>query len=228
MKSSRIVILYGLPGAGKDTQAEILEENLDFSQISSSKLIEEKIFNIELQDNPIIRKERQLNESGVLNTPEWVTLIINEKVKELFQEKRSLVFSGSPRTLYEAENEIPFWESIYGKKNIFHFIIKISEETSIFRNTHRRVCSVCRHPIIYSEENKNLTLCSMCGGVLKKRLLDTKELMQVRVKEYKERTEPIFIYLKNKGYEIMEIDGEVSPNEVAQNIIAHLNDKTEE
>jgi adenylate kinase len=222
MKSPKIVILYGFPGAGKDTQAEILEESLDFSQISSSKLIEEKIFNPELQNDPVIKKERELYEKGVLCTPEWVTKIINDKVAEMHAEKRSPVFSGSPRTLYEAENEIPYWESIYQKEKIFIFLIKISEDTSIFRNTHRRVCSICRHPIIYSEENKSITICPMCGGVLKKRLLDTEELMQTRVKEYKERTEPIFVYLKNKGYKIFEIDGEVSPNEVAKQIIKNI------
>ena len=222
MKSPKIVILYGFPGAGKDTQAEILEESLDFSQISSSKLIEEKIFNLELQSDPIIKRERELYEKGILCTPEWVTKIINDKVTEMYAEKRSLVFSGSPRTLYEAENEIPYWESIYQKEKVFIFLIKISEDTSIFRNTHRRVCSICRHPIIYSEENKSITICPMCGGVLKKRLLDTEKLMQTRVKEYKERTEPIFVYLKNRGYQVIEVDGEVSPNEVAKQIIKNI------
>lgn len=222
MKKPKIVILYGFPGAGKDTQAEILEENLDFTQISSSKLIEKKIFDSNLQNDPIIKHQRELYESGKLCDPEWVFKIINEEVVELHQENRNLVFSGSPRTLYEAENEIPFWESLYGKDRIFVFLIKIKEETSIFRNIHRRVCSVCRHPIVYSEENKNLKLCPLCGGELKKRGLDTEELMKVRVKEYEERTEPIFDYLRVNNYKIIEVDGEVSPNEVAKQIIKNI------
>jgi adenylate kinase len=228
MTTPRIVILYGFPGAGKDTQAEIIEESLDFQQVSSSQLIEDQIFNPALQNDPIIQRERKLYEEGKLCTPEWVTDIINKKVAEMHAEKRSLVFSGSPRTLYEAENEIPYWESIYGKENIFVFLIKIDEATSIFRNTHRRVCSVCRHPIVYSEESKNLTLCPMCGGILKKRLLDTEELMKTRVKEYKERTEPIFKYLQDGGYKVVGVDGEDSPNGVARNIINHLNGQIED
>lgn len=229
MKSPKIVILYGLPGAGKDTQAEILEESLDFYQVSSIKLIEGKIYNPDIQNDPIIKKERQINESGVLNTPEWVALMVNEKIKELFSEKRNLVFSGSPRTLCEAENEIPLWESLYGKDNIFVFWIKIKETTAIFRNIHRRICSICRHPIIYSEENKNITICPMCGGVLKKRIFDTEELMHVRLKEYRERTEPTSTYFKNRGYKIIEVNGEVSPNEVAKQIIKNIpNGKIEE
>ena len=222
MKKPKIAILYGFPGAGKDTQAEILEENLNFTQVSSSYLIEKKIFDSNLQNDPIIKYQKELYESGKLCDPEWVTKIINEEVVELHQEGRNLVFSGSPRTLYESENEIPYWEDLYGKDNIFVFLIKISEETSIFRNTHRRICSVCHHPIVYSEESKNLKFCPLCGGELKKRGLDTKELMKVRVKEYKERTEPIFNYLKERGYQVIEIDGEVSPNEVAKQIIKHI------
>jgi adenylate kinase len=222
MKKPKIVILYGLPGAGKDTQAEILEENLDFNQISSSHLIEKKIFNLNLQDDPIIKQQRGIYESGKLCDPEWVTKIINEKVAELHEENRSLVFSGSPRTMYEVENEIPYWEGLYGQDNIFIFLIKIKEETSIFRNTHRRICSVCRHPIVYSEENKNLKFCPLCGGELKKRGLDTEELMKVRIKEYQERTKPIFSYFQEKGYKVIEVDGEISPNEVAKQIIKNI------
>ena len=222
MKKPKIVILYGLPGAGKDTQAEILEENLDFNQISSSYLIEKKIFNPDLQNNPIIKEQREIYEGGKLCEPEWVTKIINEKVAELHEENRSLVFSGSPRTMYEVENEIPYWESLYGQDNIFIFLIKIKEETSVFRNTHRRICSVCRHPIVYVEENKNLKFCPLCGGELKKRGLDTEELMKVRINEYQERTKPIFNYFQEKGYKVIEVDGEISPNEVAKQIIKNI------
>ena len=115
----------------------------------------------------------------------------------------------------------------HAEKTYVGTAIKIDEATSIFRNTHRRVCSVCRHPIVYSEESKNLTLCPMCGGVLKKRLLDTEEIMKTRVKEYKERTEPIFSYLQNRGYKVVEVGGEDSPDGVARNIINYLNGQIE-
>jgi adenylate kinase family enzyme len=51
--------------------------------------------------------------------------------------------------------------------------------------------------------------------------------MKTRVKEYKERTEPIFNYLQDRGYKVVEVDGEDSPDGVARNIINYLNGQIE-
>ncbi|MGB9848102.1 MAG: adenylate kinase family protein [Minisyncoccia bacterium] len=224
MEKPKILIFYGPPGAGKDTQAKRVAFKTGAYIVSSSKLIEEKIFNPDLQNDPIIQRERKNYESGALCTPEWVTEIINNKVKELHQEKKSLIFTGSPRTLYEAENEIPFWESIYGKENIFIIEIKLKEETSIFRNSHRRVCENCGYPVVYSFETEMWRFCPMCGGkIVDRGALDKPETIKVRLVEYRERTKPVIDYFINRGYSIIEIDGEPLPDIVTQNIFEQLN-----
>lgn len=224
MEKPKILIFYGPPGAGKDTQAKRVAFKTGAYIVSSSKLIEEKIFNPDLQNDPIIQRERKNYESGALCTPEWVTEIINNKVKELHQEKKSLIFTGSPRTLYEAENEIPFWESIYGKENIFVIEIKLKEETSIFRNSHRRVCENCGYPVVYSFETEMWRFCPMCGGkIVDRGTLDKPETIKVRLVEYRDRTKPVIDYFINRGYSIIEIDGEPLPDIVTQNIFEQLN-----
>jgi len=223
MVKQKIIILYGPPGAGKDTQAERIAQKFNFIIVSSSKLIEEKIFNPALQGDSIIQRERKLFEEGRLCTPSWVTKIINEKVDQFHREGKNLIFTGSPRTLYEAENEIPYWESIFGQSNILAVVIKIKLGTSIFRNSHRRICEKCRNPIIYSKETENLTQCPVCGGkIVARGILDTPETIKVRLEEYKNRTEPIFEYLKKRGYQLMEIDGEPLPDEVSKQIFNKL------
>ncbi len=223
MSKKKIVILYGAPGAGKDTQSAQIAAKFNLFSLSSSKLIEEKIFNPALQADLIIEREKQLFEAGKLCTPSWVTEIINEKVAQLSVEERGIIFSGSPRTMYEAENEIPKWEELYGKENINVLEIKIKPETSIFRNSHRRMCADCRFPIIYSAETEKITTCPKCGGPLVYRgSLDEEETIKVRLKEYEERTLPILNYLSERGYEIMKIDGEPLPPEVTKEIFQKL------
>jgi len=223
MNKKKIVILYGAPGAGKDTQAAQIATKFSLFSLSSSKLIEEKIFNLELKNDPIIQREKQLFEAGKLCTPSWVTEIINEKVAQLYAEGRGIIFSGSPRTMYEAENEIPKWEALYGKENINILEIKIKPETSMFRNSHRRVCANCRFPLIYSGEAERITTCPKCGGPLVNRgLLDEEETIKIRLKEYEERTLPILNYLEGRGYRILEIDGEPLPEKVTQEIFVKL------
>lgn len=221
--SKKIIIMYGPPGAGKDTQARYLVKKFNLHQVSSSALIEKKIYNPHLANDPIIQRERENYERGILCTPSWVTELINQEVDRLAQQGLSLIFTGSPRTLYEAENEIPYWESLYGKENIHIIVIKVKPETSIFRNSHRRICKNCGLPIIYSSETKDLKACPYCGGeIITRGTLDDPETIKIRLKEYQERTEPILDYLKERGYQLIEIDGEPSPEEVKKEIFSKI------
>ena len=223
MNKPQILIFYGPPGAGKDTQARRVSFITKAYIISSSKLIEEKIFNPELQSDPIIQREKNNYESGALCTPEWITEIINSKVKELYNEQTSLIFTGSPRTLYEVENEIPYWESLYGKENIFVIVINLSENSSVFRNSHRRICEQCGYPVIHSWETEMWKFCPLCGGkIVKRGVLDDAETIKIRFKEYLERTKPVIDYFKNRNYQIIEIDSEPLPDVVTQNLFEQL------
>lgn len=221
--SKKIIILYGPPGAGKDTQANYLKEAFGFYQVSSSALIEKKIFDPQLANDPLIQQEKANYESGKLCTPSWVSELVNQEVARLKDKEKGLIFTGSPRTLYEAEKEIPYWESLYGKENIHIIVIRIKPETSIFRNSHRRICKNCGLPIIYSPQTENLKTCPQCGGeIVDRGVLDDPETIKVRLKEYQERTEPILDYLKKRGYQLIEIDGEPPPEEVKKAIFSQL------
>jgi len=223
MKKAKILIFYGPPGAGKDTQARRIAFKSGAVIVSSSKLIEERIFDPQLQNDPIIQRERKNYESGALCTPEWVTQIINDKVKELAAQKQDLIFTGSPRTIYEAENEIPYWETFYGQENIHPILINLKPETSVFRNTHRRVCEKCGYPVIYSWETEMWKFCPLCGGkIIDRGVLDDEATIKVRLEEYENRTKPILNYFQKRGYQVIEVDGEPLPDIVTQNLIEAL------
>ena len=221
MKDSKLAtIIYGPPGAGKGTQAQLLADRFNLIHFDTGKYIEQLIHNPLFSNNPIIKKQRKLFETGFLAEPSWILKIIYNKTLNIFRAGFSIVFSGSPRTLFEAKGDnkqeglLVLFERLYGKKNILVFHLKVAPQTSIFRNSRRLVCPICgAMPIKFKKIS-----CPICGGRLKHRVLDKPETIKVRLKEYHERTEPIFKLMKSRGYKIIDINGEPLPFEVFKQI----------
>jgi adenylate kinase family enzyme len=152
-------------------------------------------------------------------SPPVVAHIMQEKIRQLYESKKDIVTSGSLRTLYEAEHLYPILEELYGKENIKVFSLKLDPEQSIHRNSHRRICELMRHSILANEETKNLSLCPVDGSTLLQRKgLDDAETIKIRLKEYAERTEPVFEYLKQHKIAIKELNGDRSVAEVFYDI----------
>lgn len=222
LRKPSVIIIYGYPGSGKGTQAEKLAGHFGFEHFNTGGVIEKTIHDPVNQNDPIIEREKNLFDSGILCTPEWVAEVVKKVIEDLREKDKSIIFSGSPRTLYEAERLTPFLEELYGRDNIFPIEVKIKPETAIFRNSHRRICEKNAHPLIYSSENEKLEFCPICGSKLVIRVLDTPETIKVRIREYEDRTEPILEYLKKRGYNIIEADGEPEAGKVFEDILSKL------
>jgi len=131
--------------------------------------------------------------------------------------------SGSPRTLYEGERLIPFLKKFYKRENIEVILLEQSAETSIFRNSHRRICRLMRHPILYTKETARLKKCPIDGSELMKRKgLDNPETIKVRLKEYRERTFPLIELFKKEKLRMKRINGEKPPADVFRDILKAL------
>ena len=225
-----VVILFGPPGAGKGTQAEILSDKTGYYHFESSKVIEH-CFNTEDQDKTFeiegktykVADEKKMWGEGLLNSPPFVVFLMEEKIKELAEEGKSIIFSGSPRTVYEAEIEIPLLKQLYGKENIKFIMLDIKPETTIFRNSHRRICELIRHSILFSPETEKLTKCPLDGSDLVKRKgLDDLETIKKRIEIFKEQTHPVTDVIEKQGLHIHKINGEQSVSDVHKNIIEAL------
>lgn len=215
-KNSKVIILLGPPGSGKGTQAGLISEKLNLYYLETSKIIEANIMKakpgdfvkIEGKKYPLLN-EKILWKTGKLCTPEVVSLWVKNKTKELSREGRGVVFAGSPRTLYEGKKVIPFLKKIYGTKNIKVFLLDVSPEETISRNSQRRICELIRHPILANEETEKLTKCPLDGSkLIRRKGLDEPKVIRVRLKEYKERTEPLIDYFKEQGLKVKKINGE--------------------
>ena len=225
--NSQVVILMGPPGAGKGTQADLLSEKLNLSYIETAKLLEAKFWNAKVGESMEgidgkqydLLAEKNLWATGKLCSPPFVTAVMNEKFRELHKEGKNLLLAGSPRTVYEAEKELPVLEELYGKENIHIILLELSEEQTLYRNSHRRICELMRHPVLYTKETEHLTICPLDGSkLLKREGLDDPETIKIRIKEYQERTLPVISYFEQSGFEVQRINADQSVADVFYDI----------
>lgn len=225
----QVIILFGPPGAGKGTQSNLLSDKFGFYLFETSKILENRFKDasdrfIEFEGQKFdVLNEKKLWEEGILCSPPFVSYLVIEKIKELYNEGKNLILAGSPRTSYEAERVLPVLKDLYRNENIRVVLIEINPEETIFRNSHRKICELMRHSILYNEETEKLTLCPLDGSKLVKREgLDDPETIKVRLKEYKERTLPIFDYFEKQGMAVKKVNGEQSVSDVFKDILKAL------
>jgi len=213
----KAIILSGPPGAGKGTQANFISEKLGVKHFDVGRHFRRMI---EEGDPLMTPKLIEENKKGILLDPKVFLSFIEKNIKKWADEGKSIVFSGQPRTELEAfgsndlEGFMDFLVKLYGKENILIFKINIPEYITIERNSKRLVCMECKKVSIASEAEE----CSSCGSKLHRRKDDNPKAIMKRLEEYNNRTVPIFKGLMERGFNIIEINGEPEPLEVFESI----------
>src|SRR3989344_597845 len=123
--SKQVIIIFGPPGAGKGTQSELLSEKLGYYHLESSRVLErcfkaespDKVFTVDGKDYKV-GDEIASWKTGVLTSPPFITGLMMAEFKKLAADDKGFIMSGSPRTLFEAQKEMPVLTDLYGKENI--------------------------------------------------------------------------------------------------------------
>lgn len=228
-----VIILLGAPGSGKGTQSGLLADKLGLYYFETSKILEKSFNNPQKQKYIKIEgkkyfyaDEKDLWTKGILNSPPFASYLVEEKIKQLYKAGENLVIAGSPRTLYEGKKIMPILEKLYGKKNIKVVLIQIPAQESIFRNSHRRICELMRHPILYSKATERLKFCPLDGSrLIKRKGLDDPKTIKIRLVEYKKRTLPLIQYFKKRKLNVKKINGKGTVSKIFKNILKALKTK---
>lgn len=216
-------MFYGPPGSGKTTQASLLSDKIGLFHFDTGHFLESLVYDPANRGKKTIIRERKLFEKGILMTPSFVLREVSNESKKIAKAGWGLVFSGSPRTIYEAKSLFPLLDKLYGKKNVFIFAMKIDDTKSSHRNAERLVCSICKRPLLREfYPSKKPKHCPFCAGPFYKRSLDTVESIKVRVREYEERTRPILNLAKRRRYKIHTINGELAPYQIFKKVYGHF------
>ncbi len=208
MFMSKIIVLIGAPGAGKGTQARMLESRLGIPQISTGDMFRE----MKDADTPLAREVREILASGKL-VPDSVTF---EMVKDRTSREDcqgTYILDGFPRTPVQAEM-LEMLSEEQGKP-ISAILIDVPFEKLEERLTGRRSCPVCGE--IYNLSFKPPKVTGFCDlhpeAELKHRADDTSEKVKVRLETYEENTKPLLEYYENSG-RLQKVDGTRTPEEI--------------
>ena len=194
------LIFLGAPGAGKGTLATLLSKEYGIPQISTGDL-----FRAAVKEGSELGKQVQgIMEKGEL-VPDSLTVELVRQRLSKADAGGGFILDGFPRTVVQADALAEFQKI----DAVINF--SISDELVIRRLSGRRVCRACG--AIYHIENmppKVEGTCDRCGGQLYIRDDDRIDSIKNRLRVYKEQTEPLIAYYRNKGL-LREIDSSQSP-----------------
>lgn len=219
------VILYGPPGSGKGTQAELLARRYGFIHFDTGRFLENVVHAPGAGKNRVLRRERILFDTGKLNTPAWVLKMVAAETRRIAAAGYSIVFSGSPRTLYEGFGErgknglYATFIKYYDKRNIHPIWLNIRSQTTLKRNSVRKICAVCGLPKLGKAK---ISHCPFCEGPFYTRTLDDPKIIKERLKEYRGRTYPVLREFRKRGIRVVKVNGEPAPYKVFASVVKAL------
>ncbi|MCT1927184.1 adenylate kinase [Staphylococcus pasteuri] len=207
------IILMGLPGAGKGTQASEIVKKFPIPHISTGDMFRKAI-----KDETDLGKEaKSYMDRGELVPDEVTVGIVKERISE-GDAKKGFLLDGFPRTIDQAEALNSIMAEL--DRSIDAVInIEVPEEELMNRLTGRRICEKCgtTYHLVFNPP-KVEGICDLDGGKLYQREDDNPETVSNRLKVNVKQSKPILEYYDNKGV-LNNIDGSKDIEEVTTDVI---------
>ena len=199
---SKIIVLIGAPGAGKGTQARLLQERKSIPQISTGDLFRE----MKNADTPLAREVQATMASGKLISDELTLQIVKERTSR-DDCQGTYILDGYPRTAVQAA-QLEQLSKEQGKE-IQAIEVDIPRDELMKRLTGRRSCSVCGEIYnIYSKPPKHDNVCDFHPDTkLTHRADDNEASVATRLATYDELTQPLLEYYEKSG-RLQKISGD--------------------
>lgn len=202
--NQQIIILLGVPGSGKGTQAKKLADEYGFAHISSGDLL--RALAVDSTANPEQKKKLAGMKAGKLVDSDLIYELVFFEIERQMAGGKNIVLDGTIRSVEQATEFDKFFVDKGFSERVRVIEFTMPDELSFLRLMKRKNCSVCGHIIPYSPENDSKTICEKCGGQLVVRPDDTPEIIQKRIREQGNAVvAPIREYYKARGNYI-EID----------------------
>lgn len=197
------IIFLGLPGAGKGTYSTRIARLLDVPHISTGEIFRDAIKkdnDLGKQVNEYIRKGRLVPDDVTSNT-------LKKRIDEPDCQK-GFILDGYPRTIPQARD----LDDVVKIDAVLN--LKIHEIILIRKLSARRICDKCGeiYNIIDVQETldgmeynmpamhpKTPGICDKCGGTLIQRKDDRVEVIETRLKQYHQQSEPLIRYYRSRG-----------------------------
>ena len=189
------LILLGPPGAGKGTQARMLEETFGLVQLSTGDLLREAV----AAGTEAGLAAKAVMEKGELVSDEIVIAILSDRLDQPDVTKGTIL-DGFPRTEAQAA-ALDDLLSARGQKIDAAISLEVDDEAMVARVSGRYTCAACGEG--YHDEFKQPATagtCDKCQGTdFKRRADDNAETVRTRLTAYHAQTAPLISYYDARG-----------------------------
>ena len=196
------LIFLGPPGAGKGTQAKLLEERYGAKQLSTGDILRNAVKN----QSPLGKKAKVYMDSGELVPDEIVIGLIQEELQK-GAYKRGYLLDGFPRTIAQVKALQKILDNI-GQELDTVLNLEVSEDFLLQRLGGRRTCRNCgeMYHLVFNPPAKG-GVCDKCNGELYLRDDDREETIRNRLDVYNRQTKPLIQFFSEQG-KLISISGE--------------------
>ncbi|HLR79862.1 MAG TPA: adenylate kinase [Bacillota bacterium] len=206
------LILMGLPGAGKGTQAEKINKKYNIPHISTGDM-----FRLAIKEGTELGvKAKSFMDQGKLVPDEVTNGIVKERLSKA-DCKDGFLLDGFPRTIQQAE---ALQDMLHELNETIDYVINVDvpQEKLIERLTGRRVCPTCgtTYHVIYNPP-KQEGKCDQDGVQLIQRDDDKAETVKTRLAVNVEQTQPLLDFYEEKGH-LVTVNGDQEIDQVFQEI----------
>ncbi|QQE78512.1 adenylate kinase [Alicyclobacillus sp. SO9] len=195
------IILLGMPGAGKGTQAAQVRDEFGIPHISTGDMFRAAI----AAETPLGLEVKEYLDSGKLVPDELTIRVVNERLSQ-DDANKGFLLDGFPRTLAQAQ---ALDESLakMGRTLDTALYIHVPQEVLLARLTGRRICKSCgtTYHLVF-QPPVEAGVCDKCAGELYQRSDDTEEAVKTRLEQYSQ-TAPLVDYYRNQGV-LQQVDGQ--------------------
>lgn len=211
------IVLLAPPGAGKGTQAHILQESHQFAVISTGEILRKEV----KLGTEIGLQVKETLEAGGFPSDEIVLYVFENSLKQL--KNKNIIFDGIPRTLNQAQRIDAILDSLEMSLDLVIQIL-VNEEELVHRLSNRFVCNSCYASYTDAIQPHIKGVCDKCqSSDLVRRSDDEPEAIKTRFKIYNEQTKPLVQYYSERGL-LKAVDGMKTVEEVSAQIESLLGD----
>ena len=207
------LILLGPPGAGKGTQAQVLERSHHLIQLSTGEMLRATI----ASGSDLGNELKEIVEAGALVPDEIMIRMISERITQPDCDN-GFILDGFPRTTAQAEA----LDTMLTEKGLeLDHVIELSVDADVLahRIGGRFSCAKCGAG--YHDEFLKPGvdgLCDHCGSQeFTRRADDNLETVKARLKAYEKQTAPLLPYYRDKG-QLRSVDAMASIEDVTREI----------